>query len=156
MGQRPAVMKVRDQAQDMVQDVLLKAFTQLSKFKGNSKFSTWLYSITYNYCVEQYRRQSKVRMTDIDETHDIKEDTDEAEKELLSFRAEKLKHALDIINPDDKIILLLKYQDNASVKDLMLQLGLSESAVKMRLSRARQRVKEIIQNIEERDAQRYE
>jgi len=146
----------RDQAQDMVQDVLLKAFTQLSKFKGNSKFSTWLYSITYNYCVEQYRRKSKVRTTDIDEGPDIKEDTDEAEQELLSFRAEKLKYALDHINPDDKVILLLKYQDNVPIKDLMTQLGLSESAVKMRLSRARQRVKEIIQDVEKRDAQRYE
>lgn len=142
----------RDIASDMVQDILLKVFTQLPKFKGNSRFSTWLYAITYNYCVEYYRRSSRFTTVDIDERPDYTEDDDQEEKDLLALRSEKLKYALDQINPEDKVILLLKYQDDASIKDLIEQLNITESAVKMRLSRARQRVRQIIEEVEKNNA----
>jgi len=141
----------RDVAQDMVQDVLLKVFTQLSKFKGHSRFSTWLYAITYNYCVEYYRRSQRYPTADIDDGPDIAEPDDQAEKDLLSLRAEKLRKAMDLISPEDKAILLMKYQDDTSIKDLTEQLDASESAVKMRLARARERVRSIIQEAEQND-----
>lgn len=139
-------------AQDMVQDVLLKVFTQLSKFKGNSRFSTWLYAITYNYCVEYYRRNNRYATVDIDDGPDLAEENDALERDLLSFRSEKLRIALEQISPEDKVILLLKYQDDASIKDLTEQLNISESAVKMRLARARQRVRQIIEDAEKNNA----
>ena len=138
----------QDVAKDMVQDVLLKVFTKLSKFKGNSRFSTWLYAITYNYCVEYYRRSSRFPTTDIEDEIDLAEEDDQQEKDLLALRAEKLKAALDLITPEDRVILLAKYQDDTSIKDLTEQLDISESAVKMRLARARKRVKDIIQEAE--------
>jgi RNA polymerase sigma-70 factor (ECF subfamily) len=142
----------RDIAQDMVQDVLLKVFTQLSKFKGNSRFSTWLYAITYNYCVEYYRRSNRYPSADIDEGPDIAEPDDQAEKDLLGLRAEKLHKAMSLIAPEDKAILLMKYQDDTSIKDLTEHLDASESAVKMRLARARERVRALIQEAEQHDA----
>lgn len=142
----------RDIAQDMVQDVLLKVFTQLSKFKGNSRFSTWLYAITYNYCVEYYRRSNRYPTTDLDDSPEIAEPNDQDEKDLLSLRAEKLRKAMERIAPEDKAILLMKYQDDTSIKELTEQLEASESAVKMRLARARERVRAIIQEAEGKDA----
>ena len=133
----------REIAQDMVQDVLLKVFTQLSKFKGKSRFSTWLYAITYNYCVEHYRKNSRFNTVDIDEGPDMA-DMDDNEDELLEMRAPKLKFALDQVSPEEKMLLLMKYQDDISIKEIMENLNISESAVKMRLSRARKRVKKII------------
>lgn len=141
-------VKDKDAAQDMVQDILLKAFTQLSRFKGNSRFSTWLYAISYNYCVEHYRRNSKFAKTDIDSGPDIAEPDETQEEELLSARSDQLKRALDMISPEDKMLLMMKYQDDTSIKDLMAQLDISESAVKMRLARARKRVKDLIQDAE--------
>lgn len=141
----------RDVAQDMVQDVLLKVFTQLAKFKGNSRFSTWLYAITYNYCVEYYRRSQRYPTADIDDGSDIAEPDEQAERDLLGLRAEKLRKAMELISPEDKAILLMKYQDDTSIKDLTEHLDVSESAVKMRLARARERVRSIIQEAEQND-----
>ncbi|GAB4415619.1 MAG: RNA polymerase sigma factor [Bacteroidia bacterium] len=144
-------VKDEEQAMDMAQDVLLKAFTQLSRFRGKSRFSTWLYAVTYNYCVETYRRQSRHIKLDIDRGPDIAENTSEVEQDLLGLRADKLRAALEHISPEDKMILLLKYQDDVSIKELMDQLDISESAVKMRLARARQRVRELIRESEKRE-----
>jgi len=134
----------RDAAQDLAHDVFVKVFLQLSKFEARSRFSTWLYSVTYNHCVEHHRKKSKMPTTDIDEEYDIKEFDESAEQELFKYRFDILKKALDKANPEDKAILMMKYQDDFSIKDLMVHLSISESAVKMRLARARERVKHII------------
>ncbi len=139
----------RDIAQDMVQDVLLKVFTQLNKFKGKSRFSTWLYAITYNFCVEHYRKSGRMPTVDIDEGPDLAE-IDENEDELLAMRAPKLNYALDQVSPEEKMLLLMKYQDDIPISEIMDSLSISESAVKMRLSRARKRVKMIILEQEKR------
>lgn len=133
----------REIAQDMVQDVLLKVFTQLGKFKGKSRFSTWLYAITYNFCVEHYRKSSRMRTVDIDEGPDLA-NIDDNEDELLGSRAQTLKFALNRVSAEEKVLLLMKYQDDTPIRDIMDTLEISESAVKMRLSRARKRVKQII------------
>ncbi|WNJ21007.1 sigma-70 family RNA polymerase sigma factor [Pontibacter sp. G13] len=138
----------RDVAQDMVQDILIKVFTQLSKFKGNSRFSTWLYSITYNYCVEYYRKNNKVSTVGIEEGPDISDEGDADDLEILALRRDHLQRALDQVAPEDKMILMMKYQDDISIKELMNTLELSESAVKMRLARARKRVKQLIRQSE--------
>ncbi|MEZ4776443.1 MAG: RNA polymerase sigma factor [Bacteroidia bacterium] len=143
-------VKDEDIAQDMVQEILIKVFTQLSKFKGKSRFSTWLYSITYNFCVEYYRKQTKYGTVDIDEGPEVYDVSDD-EDELLHLRVEQLKIALEHIAPDDKVILLMKYQDDISIKELMDVFDVSESAVKMRLARARQRVQVIVKEMEKRE-----
>ena len=138
----------KDLAQDMVQDVLVKVFNQLSKFKGTSRFSTWLYAITYNFCVEYYRKNNRYLTVDIQEGPEIAEADDTEEKELLQSRTHQLKKALEQIPTEDRMILLQKYQGGTSIKELMNQLNISESAVKMRLSRARKRIKQIIDEAE--------
>ena len=64
------------------------------------------------------------------------------DESLFEMKAKKLKKALDLITPEDKSILLLKYQDGASIKDLEALLEIGESAVKMRLKRAKERLME--------------
>lgn len=140
-------VKDQDQAQDMVQDIFLRVFYQLSKFKGNSRFSTWLYAITYNFCVEHYRKSNRYHTVEIDERIELVDEEAE-EKALQSIRADMLKKALEQINPEDKMLLLMKYQDGIPIKEIMTSLELSESAVKMRLARARQRVKAKVQELE--------
>lgn len=71
------------------------------------------------------------------------EDTDWV---LLESQEKSLKKALDKIHPEDKALLLMKYQDDISIKELMEVHKISESAVKMRLARARQKVKELMEN----------
>ena len=146
---RKCISFVRDEdiAKDMVQEVFTKVFTQLDKFKGKSRFSTWLYAITYNYCVEFYRKNNKYTTVDIDEGPDIA-DSGEEDKEFLMFQVEQLKKAMEMVGSEDKTILLMKYQQNVSIKELMNHLNISESAVKMRLARARKRVKSILDDMD--------
>ncbi|MFN0201653.1 MAG: RNA polymerase sigma factor [Bacteroidia bacterium] len=136
--------KDRDSAHDLVHDVFLKVFLQLSKFEARARFSTWLYSITYNYCVEQHRKRAKMPSQDIDDNPELAVFDDDDDLEIFEVRATALKKAMEKVSPEDKAILLLKYQEDASIKELMELLNVSKSAVKMRLSRARQRAKEII------------
>jgi len=65
------------------------------------------------------------------------EDDDANEKELLSIRAKRLQKVLDILPPESKMILLMKYQDDMSIADLMIAFKMKESTIKMRLKRAK-------------------
>ena len=129
----------KDVSHDLVHDIFLKAFVNLAKFDHRSKFGTWLYSITYNYCLDHLRKNQRQRTSDLED--DMLEDGAEErfETELLSVRSDRLGAVLDAMEPSDRAMLLMKYQDELSVKDMMDVLGLTESAVKMRSMRARER-----------------
>ena len=127
-------------AKDLTHDIFLKAFVNLSKFDHRSKFGTWLYSITYNYCLDHLRKDQKHRTTEVDDDHGVEDGAeDRYEAELLSIRTDRLPTVLEALDPSDQGILLMKYQDELSVKDMMEVLGVGESAVKMRTMRARER-----------------
>lgn len=130
----------RQLAGDLTHDIFLKAFLGLSKFDHRSRFGTWLYSITYNYCLDHLRKQQRHRSDELDDAR-LSPDTpeDRYEAELLEMRAESLQTVLEAMTPEDRALLLMKYQDELSVKEMAEMRGLGESAVKMRLLRARER-----------------
>ncbi|MCK7591194.1 sigma-70 family RNA polymerase sigma factor [Subsaxibacter sp. CAU 1640] len=135
--------KNEDEAKDLTQDVFLKLFVKLSTFKGTAKFSTWLYAFTYNHCVNYVNRDVHKKMEKKSVDPSIVEDESEDEQNEYSFlqmRVDKLKSALELISPDDKMILLLKYQDFLTIKELESVLDIGESAVKMRLKRAKEKL----------------
>lgn len=132
----------RDQelAKDLTHDIFLKAFVNLSKFDHRSKFGTWLYSITYNYCLDHLRKSQRQRTKDLDDDLVVEDGAeDRYEIELLSLRSDRLASVLEALEPADRAVLLMKYQDDLSVKEISEVLGLGESAVKMRAMRARER-----------------
>ena len=138
------------EALDLTQDVFLNIFVKLGSFKGKAKFSSWVYALTYNFCVNYVTRNKgrkiKDRSTSIDEREfNLTDDIDD--KELFELQSEKLVKALAMIDPEDKSILLLKYQDDVSIKELSSLMEIGESAVKMRLKRARARVIESYNSI---------
>ncbi len=139
--------KNTDDAFDFAQDILLKSFSNAKYFKGRSKFSTWLFSITHNYCVTQMTKLNKVRFEDINMRFDIfDESMDTNEFEERKQREERemlLNNYMNELSELDRSMLELKYHHNYSIKDLQDKFNLSASAVKMRLSRARQKVEQI-------------
>lgn len=132
-----------DETKDLTQDVFLRVFVKLASFKGKSKFSTWLYAFTYNHCVNYVTRNTakKIEKKSVNTVRleNIGEDIDSA-KEFQNMRVEKLKRVLDLISPEEKMILLLKYQDNLTIKELSESFDIGESAVKMRLKRAKDKL----------------
>ncbi len=129
------------EAEDLTHDIFIKLYMKLHMFKGTSKFSTWFYSFTYNFCVN-YVQRSSYKKTEKVQGIEIKENAlDEiSDQDIFQLKAKKLKKALSEIDPKDKMILLLKYQDELSIKELQVVLEISESAVKMRLKRAKEKV----------------
>ena len=143
--------KSQDEAEDLTQDVFLQLFIKLKLFKGKSKFSTWLYSFTYNFCVNYVNRNKQRKMSDKSvpvEDSEYKLSAQIPDENLFEMKSKKLKSALDLISAEEKSLLLLKYQDGASIKELTELLELGESAVKMRLKRAKERLMETYNTLE--------
>ncbi|WP_158839067.1 RNA polymerase sigma factor [Polaribacter sp. L3A8] len=136
--------KNKEEAEDLTHDVFIRLFVKIKTFKGNSKFSTWLYSFTYNFCVNYVQRndfKKKEKVTVV--TDNIKEDDDLQEIDdatLFELKSEKLAKALALIDPTEKMILLMKYQDDMTIKEIKESLNIGESAVKMRIKRAKQKL----------------
>ena len=137
--------KSQDEAEDLSQDVFLQLFIKLKTFKGRSKFSTWLYSFTYNFCVNYVNRNKQRKMSDKSvsvEDSEYKLSEEIPDEDLFELKTKRLKKALNFISAEDKSLLLLKYQDGASIKELTELMELGESAIKMRLKRAKERLME--------------
>ncbi|USD25735.1 RNA polymerase sigma factor [Flagellimonas marinaquae] len=143
--------KSEDEAEDLTQDVFLQLFIKLRTFKGKSKFSTWLYSFTYNFCVNYVNRNKQRKIQDNSvqvENSEYKLTQEVSDESLFEMKTDKLKKAMELIAVEDKSILLLKYQDGASIKELVDLMEIGESAVKMRLKRAKERLLEIYKTLE--------
>lgn len=137
--------KNKEEAEDLMHDVFVKLFVKLKTFKGEAKFSTWLYSFTYNFCVNYVQRSSykkKEKITIV--TDQIKENTNTIEEiedvYLFELKSAKLAKVLTLIDPLEKMILLMKYQDDMSINEIKEILNIGESAVKMRIKRAKAKV----------------
>jgi len=142
--------KSTDEAEDLTQDVFLMLFVKLASFKERSKFSTWLYSFTYNFCVNYVNRNKQRKMSDNSipmEKAEYNLTEDISDENIYDLKAHKLEKALALVSVEDKSILLLKYQDGASIKELCDILEIGESAVKMRLKRAKAKLIEIYNTV---------
>ncbi len=135
-----SLLKDKKLAGEFVQDIFSKVFEKLEGFKGISSFSSWLYAITYNHCIEYFRVKRKLHYPEWNRNSVLPEIIDEQEEDLSEIKYERLLKIFDIIHPEEKVLLLMKYKDNMSLKLIQTTLKISESAVKMRLKRARARV----------------
>lgn len=139
-GKCLTLLKDEYKAQDATQDIMMKILLNLSKFSGKSKFSTWVYSITYNFCIDYIRKGKKdksVLLDDISVLADVEDEV--SDKILLEVKLEQLKVILEKINVEDKSILLMKYMDGLSIRDIAGIKNKSESAIKMKIKRAKEK-----------------
>ncbi|MCB0600329.1 MAG: RNA polymerase sigma factor [Saprospiraceae bacterium] len=127
-------------AEDALQDIFIKVVLRLADFGERSKFSTWLYSITYNYCIDQVRkRKYDVLMPDESwERLDVQDETTD-DKYLLETRIHELKVVMGELPVIDRALLLMKYQDDLSIRDIAESMNKTESAIKMQLLRAKEK-----------------
>ena len=143
-----------NEAKDLTQDIFLKLFVKLDTYRAEAKFSTWLYSFTYNFLVKYVKRDPHRKLSErwhrLNKKDNLQapEDFDVEEDELFELQSSTLLKALELVEPADKALLLMKYQDGAMVKDIQAIFDINESAVKMRLRRARIRVIKVYKKIE--------
>ena len=136
-------------AQDLAHDVFIKVFTNLQKYQGKADLSFWIYAITYNHCVTHLKRAKRLRFDAIDETLDPADGGQAAlnEKLLQDLHLDQLARLLKELRPEEEVLLILKYQEAMSIKQIAGILQLTESAVKMRLKRSRERLARLLNGL---------
>lgn len=146
------MVKRNEEAEEIAQDTFIKAFKNLSKFKGDSKFSTWLYKIAYRTCLDSLKKQTeKYQTSTIDEitANKIKSTEGVLDGIERKERAAIIKECMSNLPEDERTVLWLFYFEELSLKEIIEVTDLSESNVKVKLHRARKRLLTIVrQNVE--------
>lgn len=146
------VVRNREDAEELAQDVFVKVYRNLSSFKGDSSFSTWIYRIAYNTAISETRKK-KQEFLAIEESV-INNVSEEAVAEALgrtdtSVQLNKLDTALTQLPPDERGIILLFYMKEKTIDDIAEITGLSTSNVKVKLHRIRKKLFVILNGMEE-------
>lgn len=143
-----------EDANDVTQEALVKVYRSIHNFKGNSSFSTWLYSIVNNACIDFIRKNRKVNLLYIDkeygETNYKIEIGDEINTPESLFEKNEIKQmvhdAINQLNYEQRNIIILRDIQGFSYQKIGEMLHISLGTVKSRISRARSNLKEIIAN----------
>jgi len=146
-----AIVGNREVAKDLSHDIFLKAFLKLSLLKEKEKFKYWISAIAYNICIDYLNLKSNFRTESIDEQFDLASDDSDTENKLfLELSIGQLEYLMSKLAQADKLILLMKYQDDMSIKQIQVALEIGESAVKMRLKRAKERLAQLFEEFQQR------
>jgi RNA polymerase sigma-70 factor (ECF subfamily) len=148
-----------DDAQELSQDALVRAFVAIKKFRGESSFSTWLYRITMNVCTDFLRKRNKAVVVSLEQGAAGNENynpvqlpekspgPDElTEKKQLK---EMVKQAMDLLSVEHRQVLILRDLMDLTYKDIANTLNVNEGTIKSRINRARDALKHIIIEREE-------
>jgi RNA polymerase sigma factor (sigma-70 family) len=141
-----SMCKDADQAFDLAQDALLKAFEHLHTFRGRSTFSTWLYALAFNHYREFFRKSKQLvvyRLHEYDPGDELVSETAFAEAGESGPNQSTMLALLNKLPDREKTLLFLKYRDGKSIEHLQAQFGLSEGAIKMRLKRVRVKLNQL-------------
>lgn len=141
------IVRHKEEAEEVTQDVFLKTFRTLHKFKGECRFSTWLYRIAYTTAISATRKKrneflyledltiNNVSDAQVDETFD-----NDDSAPLLA----KLEKGIELLSPDERGLITLFYMENHPIEEIAAVTGLSESNVKVKLHRIRKKLYVII------------
>lgn len=138
-----------EDAEDITQETFLKAYKSLSAFRGESRFSVWLYRIASNVCTDHLRAGSgrdTVSMTADDDTeYDVPDETNTPERAFeRRLIRQSVSAGLASLSPKMREILLLREINGMSYAEIAQTLGLDEGTVKSRIFRARKKLCEFL------------
>lgn len=143
------MIRNREDAEEVAQDVFIKAYKYLADFRGASKFSTWLYTIVNNTCITFLRKKKlEVHSLDNEAVFARADNTDSGSRADLveqKSRQNMVNEAIALLNPDDAQIITLFYKAEQSLEETAQVLGIEVNAAKVRLHRARTRLREKMQ-----------
>ena len=131
----------QDDAFDLAQEAYLKGFTQIDRFEGRSTVATWFYRIALNEALQFLRRSKTTRLKTENLTGD--EDHGGGDADAATIQLD-VRAALAQVEPADRASLLLRYQEGLDYRTIGEILGCAEGTVASRLSRARDRLREIL------------
>ena len=140
------MVKTREDAEEVAQDIFIKAYRALAVFRGASKFSTWLYTIVNTTCIT-FLRKKRLEVHSLDNENVF----EAADNQDSGFRANQIEQksklamvnqAIGLLGPDDAQVITLFYKAEQSLEEIAQVLGVETNTAKVRLHRARTRLKE--------------
>jgi RNA polymerase sigma factor (sigma-70 family) len=141
------MLKNREEAEEVSQDTFIKVFQSLVKFKGESKFSTWIYRITYNGCLDRLKKYKQqynvVPINEYTERQivDLSTIMDSLEEEE---QRQTIKECLHLLSSEDSFLLTLYYYEEQSLDEISKIIGLTANNVKVKLFRSRKKLAAIL------------
>jgi len=133
------MVKPQEDAEEVAQDTFLKAFKSIKQFKGNSKFSTWLYKIAY-FTAINHLRKNKMLTAQIDMSSFENDDRTAIENLNKNDQKHYISLALDHLKPVERNLITLFYLDEFSNRDIEKITGLTQSNIKVSLMRSRKKM----------------
>ncbi len=137
------ILRNKEEAEETAQDAFIKAYQSLNKFKRESKFSTWLYRIVYNAAISKTRKKV---LQKVDLNNEIIDNytTDEIKSNLFileeSDKKKLIKKIMSNLSPEESTLITLYYYDENTTEEIAKVMGLSQSNVKVRLFRIRNKM----------------
>ena len=141
----------KEMANDVAQEAFIRAWKAIDKFRGDSTFGTWIYRITVNSAWTLRKKAKKHNTLNIDDTYEPVIIDEKRDPELVAINSDlssTLINALDKIPLEQRIIVELKNIEGRSHKEIADFLGISVTAAKVRLHRAHQRLRDILEEVE--------
>ncbi len=144
------MMNNEEDALDVTQEIFLKAYQKISKFNFKSAFSTWLYKLAMNSCIDALRKRKAVKTTPITDSSlknsiiraDVSTPEDHA---MLNDRERQVWEALNSLKEKERAIIILRDMEGLSYKEIAEVFKCSLGRVKSRLHEARQKLKAILE-----------
>jgi|WetSurSiteA1Bulk_404760.scaffolds.fasta_scaffold80925_1 RNA polymerase sigma factor (sigma-70 family) len=137
------LVHVPQDAEDIAQDSFIKAFQALDQYRGESKFSTWLYKIVYNISIAKLRKKQLITI-EIDNEQNHISDVSETENFLTQLTIEEqndiLRNAIDQLPAGEKALITLYYMNDCTIKEITQITEETESNIKIKLFRARRKL----------------
>jgi len=143
------MVKNREEAEEASQDAFIKIFSSLNKFKGEAKFSTWIYRITYNTCLDRLKKGKKDEKVvylenftaqQIQVVEKVIENIDEKERNY------KIQECLHLLSSEEAFLLTLYYFDDQSIEEIAKVINSNSNNVKIKLFRTRKKMASILKN----------
>lgn len=141
------MLRNSNEAEESAQDTFIKVFRSLNSFKKESKFSTWLYKITFNNCLDRIKKQKRNRPI-----AELNEYTEQEVKSLMSVlesieeteRKKMIQDCLNLLQPEENFLITLYYFNENSLKEISQIMEINENNLKIKLFRARKKLAGIL------------
>ncbi len=142
-----ALVNDKELGKDLTHDIMVKVLLNLSKFGGKSSFGLWVNSITYNFCMDYLRKRKRQKTNNVEGEYFATVESDNSEleyKTLKEMRLNQLDELFKQLQPEEKMVMIMRYKDGMSIRNIAEALDMKEGTIKMRLKRSRDRLVKLL------------
>jgi len=143
------MLKNREEAEEVSQDTFIKVFMSLDKFKGDSKFSTWIYKVAYNTCLDRLKKNKREQhVVPIDEytEHEVKTLDNALHAMEQKERQQTIQNCIQALPSEDAFLMTLFYFEEQSLEEIAKVMEITPNNVKVKLFRSRKKLTSILKS----------